>query len=854
MARRPAQSRLAAQDEATRTLAAASSLREAAPRVLALLGTFLEWELGAVWLVDPATDELRCSEIWSTEEIDARAFTRLCRRSRFARGAGIPGRAWAEGEPIWVSDVAAMARSSRVRNTAGIGLHTAFAFPITVGDQTVGAIEFFSTDIRQPDAERLALIASIGGQLGLYIGRARAQTMARRAAAVTRAIMESSPDCIITVDGDRIVTGWNPAAERTFGRTRKAAVGKPLCDVTGLDGESAGALSATRSGGGTVEVDVTLVDVGDRDHPTRAVYARERAAAPEWETALAVHDSALAAAASGIVICDARADDQPIVYVNPAFERITGYARDQALGRNCRFLQVPETDADILAALRGSLETGRPFSGTVLNARADGARFWSELSITPSHDADGEVTHFVGVITDITAQREAEERIEHLSHHDPTTGLTNRQMFTEHLELALARAERHGHAVAVLAIDLDGFRLVNDSFGHEAGDELLRQTADRLTRVTRSADVVARHGADEFLVLIGDLEPTRGMGRGPANHADAMQIANAIAGQISIALQAPYTISRTEIFVGATVGIALSPSDAADRDGVLRAAFAAVEAGRQRHSPIEHAPSLSPDETIRRMSLASRLRRAIRRDEFVLHYQPVVDLQAGGMVGVEALVRWNDPERGLVAPGDFIPLAERLGMIQPISNWVISRRLPRPAPGTPTASTSSRGQPAAGALADGAVPAVDRLESFGLDATKVLIEITESAAMTDPDRTQRVMAELHDRGLRLAIDDFGTGYSSLSRLNQMPVTTLKIDRSFITDLPHDGSGLDRADDHPAGPQPGHRAARGGHRDARPAPLPGRARLPAGTGLPLLQAGPGRADPGLYHRLAARRAA
>ena len=451
MARRPAKSRLAAQDEATRTLAAASSLREAAPRVLALLGTFLEWELGAVWLVDPATEELRCSEIWSTDEIDARAFTRLCRRARFARGAGIPGRAWAEGEPIWVSDVAAMARSSRVRNTAGIGLHTAFAFPITVGDQTVGAIEFFSTDIRQPDAERLALIASIGGQLGLYIGRARAQTMARRAAAVTRAIMESSPDCIITVDGDRMVTAWNPAAERTFGRTRKAAVGKPLCEATGLDGESAGALSALRAGGGTVEVDVTLVDVGDRDHPTRAVYVRERAADPEWETALAVHDSALAAAASGIVICDARADDQPIVYVNPAFERITGYARDQALGRNCRFLQVPETDADILAALRGSLEAGRPFSGTVLNARADGARFWSELSITPSPDADGEVTHFVGVITDITAQREAEERIEHLSHHDSTTGLTNRQVFTEHLELALARAERHGHAVAVLA-------------------------------------------------------------------------------------------------------------------------------------------------------------------------------------------------------------------------------------------------------------------------------------------------------------------------------------------------------------------------------------------------------------------
>jgi EAL domain-containing protein (putative c-di-GMP-specific phosphodiesterase class I) len=188
------------------------------------------------------------------------------------------------------------------------------------------------------------------------------------------------------------------------------------------------------------------------------------------------------------------------------------------------------------------------------------------------------------------------------------------------------------------------------------------------------------------------------------------------------------------------------------------------------------------------MSLASRLQRAIRRDEFVLHYQPVLDLQAGGVVGVEALVRWDDPERGMVAPGDFIPLAERLGMIQPISNWVIS-----------SAFAQASAWHTVGIDVEIAVnlPPVlwqtalvqqlsSELETHGLDAAKVLIEVTESAAMTDPDRTQRVMAELHDRGLRLAIDDFGTGYSSLSRLKQMPVTTLKIDRSFVSDLPHDG--------------------------------------------------------------------
>ncbi len=786
--RKPVKSRLAAQDEATRTLARATDLREAAPRVLELLGRFLEWELGAVWLVDPATDELRCAEIWKTEGIDSRAFTRLCRRVTFARGIGIPGRAWAEGEPIWVGDVAAMARSSRVRNTAGIGLHTAFAFPITVADQTVGVIEFFSTDVREPSADRLALIASIGGQLGLYIGRARAQGIARRAAAVTAAIMSASTDAILTVDGQGVVTDWNAAAATLFGWDAAEAAGRPMGELVGLDPTDTGSRMARTAGGERVAVEVSAGEVDGADGPAWVVTLR-RTGPDGFEAALSVHDSALAAAASGIVVCDATSPDLPILYVNPAWERITGYTRAQASGRNPSFLRAPDTDPETLAVLRRALGEGGTFSGTLRNLRADGTPFWNELSVTPSRDEAGDVTHYVGVLTDVTAQREAEERIAHLSQHDPTTGLANRAMFTEHLELALARAARNGHAVAVLAVDIDGFKLVNDSFGHQAGDELLRQTGERLQRVTRTADVVARNGADEFLVLLGDMEPTRALGASPASHRDALQIVHAIAGQIRLALQAPFTLDGTELFVGATVGIALHPQDGADHDTLLSQAVASVEAARERHSPIDHAPSLTSAETMQRLSIASRLRRAIERREWVLHYQPVVDLQEGGMVGVEALVRWNDPERGIVPPGEFIPLAERLGMIQPISDWVIEEAL----------GQSSRWRRSGVAL-DMAInlppvlwqPALVRklasaLAVNGLDARTVLIEVTESAAMTDPDRTQRVMAELHDRGFRLAIDDFGTGYSSLGRLRQMPVTTLKIDRSFVADLPHDAN-------------------------------------------------------------------
>jgi EAL domain-containing protein (putative c-di-GMP-specific phosphodiesterase class I) len=304
--------------------------------------------------------------------------------------------------------------------------------------------------------------------------------------------------------------------------------------------------------------------------------------------------------------------------------------------------------------------------------------------------------------------------------------------------------------------------------------------------VTRTADVVARKGSDEFLVLIADLEPNSRSDQGD-NLADALQIAQAIAGQIHHALRAPFDLEGSELFVGATIGIAIYPLDAEDREGLLRHGAASVAIARERRSAIDRAPTLAGGDARRQLSLATRLRHALDREEFVLHYQPVLDLSAGTMVAVEALIRWNDGERGLVGPVEFIPFAERLGLIGPISDWVIETAFGQ------CRAWRDRGLEIGVAVNMPPVlwqPAlvkklVAAIELSRIPPSLITIEVTETAAMTDPDRTQRVLAELHSFGAQIAIDDFGTGYSSLSRLKQMPVDTLKIDRSFVRDLPHD---------------------------------------------------------------------
>ena len=386
--------------------------------------------------------------------------------------------------------------------------------------------------------------------------------------------------------------------------------------------------------------------------------------------------------------------------------------------------------------------------------------------------------HYDGIVSDITARKLAEERIAFLAYHDELTGLPNRMHFQESLAAALERAEQGGTALAVLFIDLDDFKTVNDSLGHNTGDELLRMIATRLRAVVPAGDVLARQGGDEFLALLELSEV--------ADSISAATAAEAGANRVHDALDAPFKLSGMEFFGFASVGVSLYPFDAEDGEQLLQHADAAMYRAKRAGRGRTRFYAVEDGDALARLSLVTALRRALEREEFVLHWQPIVDLGDGRIRGAEALVRWNDPQHGLRPPGDFIPICEETGMIEDLGGWVMQEALNQGRAwrdqglDLTVAFNVSMRQLWRHGFAEQVVEAVG---AAGLDPASVYVEITESAAAADPDRTLGVLHDLSAAGVQLALDDFGTGYSSLNRLAEMPVRLLKIDRSFMRGLP-----------------------------------------------------------------------
>jgi diguanylate cyclase (GGDEF)-like protein/PAS domain S-box-containing protein len=465
-------------------------------------------------------------------------------------------------------------------------------------------------------------------------------------------------------------------------------------------------------------------------------------------------------------------------FVSPQIEEMFGMTQAEWLSSSDAWLASVHPD-DRERAAKGyaaALETRQPFRDEYRVVSSDGAVRWvvDQMVILPGGDGHPALTQ--GVIFDISDSKRAEQELTHRANHDPLTGLPNRDQFRRRLDDAITDARASGRAVAVLYVDLDDFKLVNDSFGHEAGDELLSAIAGRLRGATRAADIVGRDGGDEFLLLMADL---------PRQLTDATRAADHAAERVRRALQRPLSVSSVELDIHASVGISLFPFDAVDAPTLLQHADAAMyqakAAGRDGSSVYEPGPRDAQGQ----LELAARLRRAIPADELTLHYQPIVELDSGAMRGVEALVRWNDPVHGLIPPDEFIPLAERTGLIRPISEWVITE-----------ASRQAGVWKAGGydhAMSINIPPdtcqqigaaAIDRLiRASGGDPARITLEMTESAMMT-PLRGQRdEMEALRALGIRLAIDDFGTGHSSLARLGELSLSSLKIDRSFVQGLP-----------------------------------------------------------------------
>jgi diguanylate cyclase (GGDEF)-like protein/PAS domain S-box-containing protein len=481
-----------------------------------------------------------------------------------------------------------------------------------------------------------------------------------------------------------------------------------------------------------------------------------------------------------ITYIDAVDDTASTLYISPQVERILGYSqqdwRDDA-ELWPRILH-PDDRTRALAENERHNETGEPFLMEYRLLAKDGRVVWVHDEATIVRDDRGVPRYSHGVMVDISDRKGAEEQVVFRAYHDELTGLPSQGMFEELLELSVSRAARHDGAVAVLCVDLDDFRLVNDSLGHDAGDRILRLVAERLREATRETDLVARRGGDRFLMLLADLD------RGEMGEAAAIR-AEAVAQRIRDSLTAPFQLGGTELYVQASVGISLFPQDAEDAASLQRNAEAAMFEAKKSGSTGYVVSARGAFDSAAKLQFVTRLRKAVDSQRWTLHYQPVVHLDSGRMTGVEALIRWIEPDGTIVPPNDFIPLAEELGLIEVIGDWVVRelvfqyrawRELDVDIEVGFNLSPRQFWQP------DLAERIVAQIHGADVDPSRVMVEVTESSAMMDPDRAQVILDDLHDAGLSIAIDDFGTGYSSLSRLRTMPVKVLKIDRSFVSNV------------------------------------------------------------------------
>jgi diguanylate cyclase (GGDEF)-like protein/PAS domain S-box-containing protein len=475
--------------------------------------------------------------------------------------------------------------------------------------------------------------------------------------------------------------------------------------------------------------------------------------------------------------------DGTLLKVNARLCTMLGYAGDELVGRSFAEITAPE-DREASDALRERL-VSEPADAIapVLEkryVRKDGAALWVTVSVAVVRDAQGRPEYFVTSVQDVTEAKRAQEKLEHQANHDALSGLPNRTLFYDRLTQALTAAPRNNAILAVLTVGIDRFKAVNDTLGYHLGDQLLQEAARRLGQTVRAGDTVARLGGDEFAIVLGDLSKTENAGH--------------VAQKIVQTMAEPFALQGSEVYATASIGIALYPEDGKEGDALLMNADAAMRRAKEvgRNTFQFYAAEMN-ERTRERLLLENDLRRALERREFLLYYQPKVVLATGAITGVEALLRWQHPQKGLVAPSRFVPLLEESGLIVPVGEWVIE-----------TACAQLRAWEDAGMkpvpiavnlsarqfMHHDICGAVDRaLESHRIDGRMLEVEITESDIMQQPDRAAAILHRLRGRRIRIFIDDFGTGYSSLSYLKNFPLDALKLDRSFVKGLPGDADDV-----------------------------------------------------------------
>lgn len=597
-----------------------------------------------------------------------------------------------------------------------------------------------------------------------------------------RAILDTLGAAIVVLDLEDRVEDCNPQALEWFfdGCDKGRVVGRPASEVCncadGMEDIRARADGTDHIAciyGRDLHVVATRILDEAGQHAKTVMLFADITRQKEAERHLQLYSKVFSHVGEGIMITDA---DKRIIEVNDAVTRITGYSRDELVASRPAILRSGLHDEAFYLALWDTVRQQGYWQGEVLDRTRDGSLIPLLENISEVRDGDGRLTHYIAVMTDISSLKETQTRLDFLAHHDALTELPNRLLFHDRLEHAIDFARRDQRGLALLFIDLDRFKNINDSLGHHIGDLLLVEAARRLHTLVRSADTLARLGGDEFVVLM-----ETGASQGAAT---------TLAGKIVSAFKLPFHVGGIDLHIGCSIGITLFPEDGGDAATLLKnadvAMYRAKETGREGHA--RYSAELS--EAMRqKLELDSALRVAVREGAFELHYQPIIDLALGRPVACEALIRWPRGPTAARTPDRFIPVAEEMRLIVPLGDWILREALGRMhawrQEGLALDYVSVNISAVQLAQPDFTDRVVALLAECGVAGHELQIELTENVLMADIELCAWVLARLREHGIRVAIDDFGTGYSSLAYLKQLPIDNLKIDRSFVRDIPRD---------------------------------------------------------------------
>lgn len=611
---------------------------------------------------------------------------------------------------------------------------------------------------------------------------------------IYQSIFDYSSEGIIETDNKGVIIAVNPSFIKTTGYSEEEVIGKrPNILSSGIHplkfyihmwaalyekGQWSGEIWNKRKNGEIYPEWLTITAIKDENEKLInytgiftdiSVYKKN-------ESDLRLYERVFAASLEGIMITDKRG---VIVSVNPSFTTLTGYTRVEVIGETPSILNSGRQNTDFYINMWSSIHEKGFWKGEIWNKKKSGEVYPEWLSISTIYDKNQETINYVGVFSDITERKESEEYLKYLANYDTLTDLPNRVLFKARLEVAIENAKRYDKKVAILFLDLDRFKGINDTLGHNVGDYVLKQVAERLSQNVRKSDTVARLGGDEFTIILPEIKKE--------------DVAISVVNKIFKALTYPFFYKEQELFITTSIGITFYPDDAISIENLLKNADSAMYKAKEQGNRFAlYTPDIN-DKLSRDRIIEQGLHKALDRAELTIYYQPQIDLKTKKIIGLEALLRWIHPELGYVSPAEFIPVAEQTGLIVPIGEWVIKEACRK------NKDWQEKGYPsitlavnlsARQFMDSNLVPTIIRiLKETKLDPKYLDLEITESISIYNINKIIQILTELKAIGINVSIDDFGTGHSSLSYLKSFPITHLKIDKSFVDDIVSDKSNL-----------------------------------------------------------------